>query len=121
MAEHYGVAVIPARVRAPKDKAKAEIGVYVVERWWIAWQTDAGAASDEDEIFLARIDGSNPRNITRSAGNDGHPWFSRDGKWIVFESDRSGTSEIWKINLKTLTQEQLTFGGKEYMSRTPRW
>lgn len=36
MAEHYGVAVIPARVRAPKDKAKAEIGVYVVERWILA-------------------------------------------------------------------------------------
>ena len=36
MAEHYGVAVIPARVRAPKDKSKAEIGVYVVERWILA-------------------------------------------------------------------------------------
>jgi len=33
MAEHYGVAVIPARVRAPKDKAKVETGVLVVERW----------------------------------------------------------------------------------------
>jgi transposase len=36
MAEHYGVAVIPARVRAPKDKSKVEIGVYVVERWILA-------------------------------------------------------------------------------------
>src|SRR5690554_6707866 len=36
MAEHYDVAVIPARVRAPKDKSKAEIGVYVVERWILA-------------------------------------------------------------------------------------
>ncbi len=36
LAGHYGVAVIPARVRAPKDKAKVEIGVYVVERWILA-------------------------------------------------------------------------------------
>jgi transposase len=36
MAEHYGVAVIPARVRAPKDKAKVETGVLVVERWILA-------------------------------------------------------------------------------------
>ncbi len=36
MAAHYGVAVIPARVRRPKDKAKAELGVQVVERWILA-------------------------------------------------------------------------------------
>ena len=36
MAVHYGVAVIPARVRRPKDKAKAELGVQVVERWILA-------------------------------------------------------------------------------------
>ena len=33
---HYGVAVIPARVRRPRDKAKAEVGVQVVERWILA-------------------------------------------------------------------------------------
>ena len=36
MARHYGVAIIPARVRKPKDKAKAEGGVQLVERWIMA-------------------------------------------------------------------------------------
>jgi transposase len=36
LAAHYGVAVIPARVRKPRDKAKAEVGVQVVERWILA-------------------------------------------------------------------------------------
>jgi len=36
MAAHYGAAVIPARVRKPKDKAKAEVAVQVVERWILA-------------------------------------------------------------------------------------
>ncbi|MCJ7596898.1 MAG: IS21 family transposase [Desulfobacterales bacterium] len=36
MASHYGCAVIPARVRAPRDKAKVEVGVQVVERWILA-------------------------------------------------------------------------------------
>jgi transposase len=36
LAQHYGVAVIPARVRKPKDKAKVEVGVQVVERWILA-------------------------------------------------------------------------------------
>lgn len=31
-AEHYGLAVVPARVRKPRDKAKAEVGVQIVER-----------------------------------------------------------------------------------------
>lgn len=36
LAEHYGVAVIPARVRKPRDKSKAELGVQLVERWILA-------------------------------------------------------------------------------------
>jgi transposase len=36
MAAHYGVAVIPARVRKPRDKAKVEVGVQVVKRWILA-------------------------------------------------------------------------------------
>jgi transposase len=36
MADHYGCAVIPARVARPRDKAKVEAGVQVVERWILA-------------------------------------------------------------------------------------
>jgi transposase len=36
MAAHYGMAVIPARVRKPRDKAKVEAGVLLVERWILA-------------------------------------------------------------------------------------
>lgn len=36
MAQHYGVTVIPARPRKPKDKAKVEVGVQVVQRWILA-------------------------------------------------------------------------------------
>ena len=36
MARHYGVAVLPARPYKPKDKAKAEVGVQIVERWILA-------------------------------------------------------------------------------------
>lgn len=36
MAMHYGIAVIPARVSRPKDKAKVEVGVQLVERWILA-------------------------------------------------------------------------------------
>lgn len=34
--KHYGTAIIPARVVTPRDKAKVEVGVQVVERWILA-------------------------------------------------------------------------------------
>lgn len=36
MASHCGVAILPARARKPRDKAKVENGVLVIERWILA-------------------------------------------------------------------------------------
>jgi len=36
MAQHYGCAVVPARPRKPKDKAKVEVGVLIAKRWILA-------------------------------------------------------------------------------------
>jgi len=36
MASHYGTAILPARVRRPRDKAKVEVAVQVVQRWVLA-------------------------------------------------------------------------------------
>ncbi len=36
LAAHYRCAIMPARPRTPKDKAKVEVGVQIIERWIIA-------------------------------------------------------------------------------------
>jgi transposase len=36
MGRHYGIAILPARPAAPKDKAKVEVAVQIVERWILA-------------------------------------------------------------------------------------
>lgn len=36
MAAHYGAVVIPARIRRPKDKPKAELSVLLAQRWILA-------------------------------------------------------------------------------------
>jgi len=84
----------------------------------IAWQTNRTGPTDD--IFLADIDSSNQRRLTMSDANDGHPYFSRDGRWIVFESDRSGNWEIWKIEIATGEVVQLT-DDPAYVSTRPRW
>ena len=36
MSQHYGTAIIPARPKKPRDKAKVESGVLVAQRWIVA-------------------------------------------------------------------------------------
>ena len=36
LAAHYDTAIVPARPYKPKDKAKAEVGVQIIERWILA-------------------------------------------------------------------------------------
>jgi transposase len=36
LAQHYGTAIVPARPRKPKDKAKVEGGVLIAQRWILA-------------------------------------------------------------------------------------
>ena len=36
MAAHYGTAIVPARPYKPRDKAKVEVGVQIVQRWILA-------------------------------------------------------------------------------------
>ena len=49
MAEHYNCAIVPARVRAPKDKPNAEGSVGVISTWIIA------ALRDEQFFSLAEL------------------------------------------------------------------
>lgn len=55
MAEHYGTAVLPARPRKPRDKAKVEVAVQVVQRWILARLRNETFFSIED--LNARIAG----------------------------------------------------------------
>lgn len=36
MGTHYGCAIVPARPRKPRDKAKVEVGVQIAQRWILA-------------------------------------------------------------------------------------
>jgi transposase len=36
MCRHYGTSVLPARPKKPRDKAKAEVGVQIAQRWVLA-------------------------------------------------------------------------------------
>lgn len=48
-----------------------------------------------------------------------HPTWSPDGSQIAFVSNRSGSSEIWTINVDGSNLRQVTFGGVDV--RFPQW
>jgi Tol biopolymer transport system component len=88
----------------------------------VAWQTNSTTDGGKDDILLLDLIKPNalPRRITQSPENDGHPFFSRDGEWLLFESDRTGNWEIFKIHIFSGTVTQLT-DDSSYVSTRPRW
>lgn len=70
MAAHYGVAVMPARPYKPRDKAKVEAGVQVVERWILArlrHQTFFSLA-ELNKVIRALVGGLNHRPFKKLEG-----------------------------------------------------
>ena len=69
MAAHYGTAIVPARPRKPRDKAKVEVAVQVVERWILARLRNRRFFSlDElNQAMRALLDDLNAR-VTRHLG-----------------------------------------------------
>src|SRR5262249_39342279 len=60
-------------------------------------------------LWLADTDGKTPpRQLTSSTKADRHPRWSPDGKRILFESTRSGDSQLWVIDLNGGEARQLT-------------
>ena len=55
--------------------------------------------------------GGAPQRLTTSPGVDTDASFSPDGSKIVFESDRSGTQQLYVMNADGSGQRRISFGG----------
>lgn len=67
MAQHYGVAILPARPRKPRDKAKVENAVGVVERWILASLRHARffSVGELNAAIAGLLDGLNQRRFRK--------------------------------------------------------
>ncbi|XP_047328450.1 uncharacterized protein LOC124931912 [Impatiens glandulifera] len=103
---------------------------------WIAFASDReNPGSGSFELFLVHPNGTGLRKLVQSGvgGRTNHPWFSPDGKRIVFTSDYSGVSaepianpnqfqpygDIFSIGLDGYGLERLTHNS--YEDGTPTW
>lgn len=73
---------------------------------WIAFDSDAG--SSNRDLYVVRPDGSHLTRLTSEVSDDIEPYFSPDGDRLAFTSDRSGTKQIFIMDLATLAVTQVT-------------
>lgn len=98
MACHYGTAVIPARVRKPRDKAKVEVGVQVVTRWITAALRKHTFFSIEvlNCQIRERLDILNTRQFKKLSGNRLELFRSIDRPALKPLPDQKYTYADWK-------------------------
>jgi Tol biopolymer transport system component len=72
------------------------------------WLTFCSIGDKQEDIFIARRDGSEVRNLTDDTPKDRTPRWSPDGRQLAFFSDRGGRWEVWLINADGTGLRQLT-------------
>ncbi|WP_024772694.1 amidohydrolase family protein [Aquimarina macrocephali] len=60
------------------------------------------------DIYSIPINGGKATQITSGMAYDVHPRYSPDGKSLVFISDKSGSDNIWTLDLATQEDKQIT-------------
>jgi Tol biopolymer transport system component len=65
------------------------------------------------EIYIMRADGSGQKRLTRVPGYDGGPFFTPDGKKIVWRrfDERGLIADVWTMSLDGTDQKQITTFG----------
>jgi Tol biopolymer transport system component len=67
-------------------------------------------AQERLNLFRIDADGSNWIQLTSNAGDNYNPATSRDGRFLVFSSNRGGSFNIWRVNAEDGSDpQQLTF------------
>jgi len=95
-------------------------GLLAFTKWTFntnVWRVEIPSSSDgaPEEIRAGR-----PAMLISSTGRQDSPRFSPDGRHIVFASDRSGSSEIWKCDRDGNNAVKLTsIGGP--LAGSPSW
>src|SRR5690349_11511874 len=80
-------------VLAPADPPQPRSDMFAR---WSADGTRIVFVSDRDgdeEIYVMNADGTEPKRLTRAPGRDAHPDFSRDGRRILFQSQRGNGTD----------------------------
>jgi Tol biopolymer transport system component len=112
--------------RLTKEKGYDAEGSYSPDGRWIAFASNRAGyteklSSDDEQMFkkdpsymmdiyIMKSDGSDVKRLTTSKGYDGGPFFSPDGKKIIWRrfAPSGATAEVYTMNVDGSDQKQVT-------------
>jgi Tol biopolymer transport system component len=109
--------VMTSRPTQPTKVPRQRSSCYALPAWskdgkQIAFEFNPdreGRPADRSDIYVMNADGSRARNLTAALlGFSGDPAWSPDSKYVVFENEQSGNSDIYRVDVRTRKLQQLT-------------
>ena len=82
--------------------------------YWHGWSPDGrtlaycGIRDDLFDIYTISVDGGEENRLTFGEGRNDGPDYSADGRWIYFNSSRSGRMQIWRVPSRGGPAERIT-------------
>jgi TolB protein len=86
-------------------------GLFIAFSWRVS---DTGTY----DIYVVEIATGRIIQLTHDAGRNEHPWWSPDGRHLVFESNRSGSKQIWTMLADGSDPKRLTSSKENW---NPSW
>ena len=91
----------------------------------VAWTPDGkivyhSMAGGKEGIWIMDADGKNRRQLTTGETVDFYPSVSKDGRYVVFVSERTGRRNIWRMDVDGSNPKQLTDRGN-YPQAAAEW
>jgi TolB protein len=90
-------------------------GQFLVVSWMRKYGPGAPGAQD---IYIMDIASKQWVQLTHDGGRNDFPYWSPDGRHVIFQSSRSGSLQIWTMLADGTNQKQLTFAGS---NSQPNW
>ena len=86
-------------------------GLFIAFSWRVS---DTGTY----DVYVVEIASGRIVQLTHDAGRNEHPSWSPDGRHLVFESNRSGSKQVWTMLADGTHPTQLTRSGANW---NPSW
>ena len=99
LAEHYGTAIVPTRVRRPKDKSHAESSVRFVETWIIAALRDQKffSVQEVNKVAFQKLEELNERPFKQRVGNRKSAYLNEEKAYMLPLPASSFEPAVWSV------------------------
>ena len=98
----------------PSSGGPPRLVTHLAPSYWHGWSPDGqtlaycAARDDEYDIYTIPVGGGIETRLTDAEGLDDGPDYSPDGRYIYFNSERTGLMKIWRMRADGSEQEAVT-------------